>query len=130
MARLDGAAGWGVGDVVGMEQLDASDHEAVFEQNRFDVNEVLTFLRNASMYTLDHGPVIETGHTTDGPGGLWRAAVVEESLMPAPRPIIRWYADTGPQPPSQFLPAKRTGSARTKPAAGGLLNRIKSLFGG
>jgi hypothetical protein len=130
VARLDGAPGWGVGDVVGMEQLDAPDHEAVFETNRFNVNDVLGFLRNASLYTLQQGAVIETGHTTDGPGGMWRAVLADKSLLPALRPIIRWYADTGPQPPSQFLPAKRSDSGKPAPAAGGFVNRIKSLFGG
>jgi hypothetical protein len=135
VARLDTSPGWGVGDVVGMEQLDASDHEAVFQQDRFDVNEVLLFLRNASMYTLDHGPVIETGHTTDGPGGLWRAVLVEESILPAPRPIIRWYADSGPRPPSKYI--ANAGNAPTSagskppqpPVRGGIASRLKRLFG-
>ena len=133
ISRLDEAPGWLAGDVIGMEQLDASDHEAVFQPDRFDVNDVLLFLRNASNYTLEHGAVIDTGHTTDGPGGLWRAVLVEESLMPAPRPVIRWYADSGPRPPGRYIPrsGKTAPSAGTKPppARTGIAGRLKRLFG-
>src|SRR5262245_21327008 len=100
LIRLDEQApGWRLADTVGMEQLMAIDHEAIFQPERFEIDDVMGFLRNLSMYTLDKGPVIETGHTSDGPGGRWRAVVVEEALMPAPRAAIRWYADTGARPP-------------------------------
>jgi hypothetical protein len=71
----------------------------------------MQFLRSIALYTLDTGPVIETGHTTDGPGGIWRALLVDESVMAPPRAAIRWYADFGPKPPSKFCPNHPPASA-------------------
>ncbi len=133
MMRIDDAPPWMLADVVGMQQLDALDHEACFRRGAHDPNEVLGFLRNCAQYTLDAGPIMKTGNTTDGPGGIWRAIELEEPLIPAPRPVIRWYPDAGPRPPKQLLTAPPRQAAEEAPASApsrGLFGRIKSLFGG
>ena len=130
LVRLESVPGdWMLADVLGMEQLMAQDHEAVFQPGRFDPNEVIRFLRNIANYTLDNGPVIKTGETTDGPGGLWRVAEMEESLMPAPRATMRWYADDGPRPPAKLLGGASPASASPTKPRGGIAGRLKSLFG-
>jgi hypothetical protein len=56
--------------------------------------------------------------------------------MEPPRPVLRWYADSGPRPPGKLLPASGKPSRvppaqQTKPPrppARGLASRIKSLF--
>ena len=72
--------------------------------HRFEAGDVVGFLRNASLYTFQQGPVIETGHTIDGPGGHWRALLIDEALMEPPRPTVRWCSDAGPKPPPELLP--------------------------
>lgn len=94
---------WTVMDTVGMEQLDVPDHEAVFDPDRYDPNEVACFLRNISHYVLQHGKIIKDHNTTDGPGALhWFALNREEGLVQPPRRVIRWFPKDGIQIPTQF----------------------------
>ena len=127
MAKLDDAPPWMMADVVGMQQLDATDHEACFARGRHNPGEVMGFLRGLAGYTLDRGNVIQSGHTTDGPGGIWRALEVEEAIIPAPRRVIRWFPEDGSEPPAALRAASRpsteTGAKR------GLFGRLKSVFG-
>lgn len=87
-------------DTIGMEQLDTTDHEAVFRPSEYDPGEVDGFLRSISLYVFQNGPVIETGNTADGPGGVrWEAQLMETSLAPQPRPVLRWVPQDGSRPP-------------------------------
>ena len=42
-------------DTVGMSQLDAPDHEAIFQVSAYDAAKVDSFLRKASSYVLERG---------------------------------------------------------------------------
>ncbi|HJL15130.1 MAG TPA: DUF4261 domain-containing protein [Sandaracinaceae bacterium LLY-WYZ-13_1] len=102
--QLGDAAGWGLMDTVGMEQLEVTDQEACFPIDAVSPDEVAPFLRNVSLYLHDRGPVVEDGHTIEGPGGVWRAHACEESLAPAPRPTLRWVPTFAGEPPEGMLP--------------------------
>ncbi|GED71854.1 hypothetical protein BRE01_55560 [Brevibacillus reuszeri] len=83
---------WLMMDTVGMLQLDAIDHEAIFHGQMYDPNEVASFLRNIANYVYENGPVIKDGDTTDGPGEIyWKGVLLDESLTNPPRQVIRWY---------------------------------------
>ena len=144
LVRLDDQApGWQLADTVGMEQLLGSDHEAVFQPEKFDTGKVMDFVRSISLYTLEKGPVIRTGHTTNGPDGNWRALEIDQTVTSPPRPVIRWYSDAGPPPPAALMPPGQS-PARVPPAmpapsaqppsrkstsSGGIAGRLKSFFG-
>jgi hypothetical protein len=127
VSKLDDAAPWMFADVVGMEQLDAQDHEACFRRDRHDPAEVMSFLRNTTHYVVENGPVIKDGHTTDGPGGVWRAMELEEGLLPAPRPVLRWFPEDGSEPPAAL--SQPTKGRPLHSGAPGLFGRLKTLFG-
>lgn len=99
--NLEGVAdGWYLMDTVGMWQLDITDHEIVLPGKTYDFQEVEGFLRNVSLYLMNHGPVFDDGDTIDGPGGVnWRAMSCEESFTAPPRPTIRWFAVDGTEAP-------------------------------
>ena len=124
--KLDDVAPWMFADVVGMEQLDGQDHEACFDRGRHDGSEVVNFLRNTTNYVLENGPVIKDGHTTDGPGGVWRAMELEEGLLPPPRPVLRWFPEDGSEPPAALR--QPTKGRPLHSGAPGLFGRLKSLF--
>lgn len=112
MWKPEEARGWFLMDTVGMEQLGGSEHEACVPPDGIELGEVAGFLRNAALYTLEKGPVIEEGNTIDGPGGVWKAHLDEESLSPPPRPVLRWRpVDAEPPPPCFRFPVegKRRG---------------------
>lgn len=82
---------WLMMDTIGMDQLDVDDHEACFAKGSYSPQEVDHFLRNATNYVLQNGPLIKDGDTMDGPGGIrWQAMSIEESLAPRPRRVLRW----------------------------------------
>jgi hypothetical protein len=101
---------WMIMDTVGIGQLDAPDHEALFAKD-YDLGEVANFLRNAADYVVTNGPVIEDGDTMDGPGGIrWRGASFHDSLYHPPREVIRWLPVDGSSPPSALVqPHDREG---------------------
>jgi hypothetical protein len=80
-------------DSVGMSQVDVDDHEAIFRPDDVEPGEMAAFLRNLSFYSMTQRPVFETGNTTDGPGGLWRVKLCEESAVSPPRRMLRWARD-------------------------------------
>jgi hypothetical protein len=61
---------WGLIDTVGMSQLDVPDHEAFFQLDAYDKDQIGTFLRSASTYVVERGPIIRNGDTMDGPGNI------------------------------------------------------------
>lgn len=96
---------WMVMDTVGLGQLDRCDIEACFPDARFDCGEVDRFLRNASLYLIHNGEVIQTGETMDGPGGIrWDALVLEEGIMTPPRRVLRFLPQDGSERPPQLFP--------------------------
>lgn len=92
---------WTLMDTVGNGQLDIPDVEACFHSESFDLNEVGNFLRNVSLYVLNHGEVINDGDTMDGPGGIrWRSHQFKYGICDPPRRVLRWLpADDRPVPP-------------------------------
>lgn len=99
--NLEGVAdGFFLMDTVGMWQLDIADHEIVLPGKTYDFQEVEGFLRNVSLYLMNHGPIFDDGDTIDGPGGVnWRARTCEESFTAPPRPTVRWFAVDGTEAP-------------------------------
>jgi hypothetical protein len=94
---------WTMMDTIGMEQLDVNDHEACFETSRYSPEEVDDFLRNATNYVRENGPIIADGNTMDGPGGIrWQAHSIEDSLAPRPRQVLRWLPMDGASVPSML----------------------------
>jgi len=84
--------GWSMMDTVGLEQLFLPDHEAFFESNTLDPNQVGGWLRDVSLYVLEAGQVIESTDTIDGPGGTWRCLATHgEPALAPPRPVLRWF---------------------------------------
>jgi hypothetical protein len=103
---------WALMDTVGMSQLDAPDHEAYFPLDAYDPGEVDSFLRNASAYVVQQGPVIRDGDTIDGPGNAkWQGFNLEEGRIAPPREVIRWFPLDGCKAPPELteqLKARKT----------------------
>jgi len=109
----DRAKGWCLMDTVGMAQLDAADHEAIFPSARYKTGEVAGFLLNIAAYIAQNGPVIANGNTVDGPGDLhWQATHAEQGQVTPPRAVLRWLPMDGrPVPPAVITaPKPRTGA--------------------
>jgi hypothetical protein len=100
---------WSLMDTVGMSQLDAPDHEACFQSEPYEPSEIANFLRNASAYVAEHGPVIRSGDTMHGPGNVkWQGFRMKQGSMMPPREVIRWF----PQD-QRPVPAELTDSIGT-----------------
>jgi hypothetical protein len=96
---------WLMMDTVGMEQLDVDDHEACFRKGVYEPGDADNFLRNATDYVRENGPVIKDGDTMDGPGEIrWQARHLEESLAERPRSVLRWFPMDGSTPPDRLVP--------------------------
>jgi hypothetical protein len=94
---------WTLMDMVGMSQLDAPDHEACYQSNAYEPAEVGNFRCNASSYVVEHGPVIRSGDTMDGPDNVrWQAFMIEKGHMTPPRPVIRWFPQDHRTPPAEL----------------------------
>jgi hypothetical protein len=92
IADLDG---WALVDCIGLPQLDLPDHEVWFRKEVYDPREVAVFLRRMGYAALRTAP-IEDGQEAMGPGNRrWRALADRISVVPAPRPVIRWIALDG-----------------------------------
>ncbi|MFK7987030.1 MAG: DUF4261 domain-containing protein [Sandaracinaceae bacterium] len=100
--RIGDAKGWALMDTVGMEQLGVTDTEAAFPLDTIEPDAVAGFLRDLSLFQLNESPTFESGDTIEGPGGIWRASLHETSLVPAPRPTIRWRPAFGQAPPDDL----------------------------
>lgn len=88
--RLDGLAdGWSMMDTTGLQALDRTDLEVCFDRAT-NPDHIARLLRNVSLYVAEKGDVFQEGHTIDGPGGRWVARHIDESLAPAPRPVVRF----------------------------------------
>jgi len=102
----DRAKGWCLMDTVGMAQLDAADHEAIFPSARYKTGEVAGFLLNIAAYIAQNGPVIADGDTVDGPGDLhWQATHAEEGQVNPPRAVLRWLPKDGRAVPPAVIAA-------------------------
>jgi Domain of unknown function (DUF4261) len=94
---------WTFMDTVGMSQLDTPDHEACYQADAYEPAEIGNFLRNASSYVVEHGPVIRSGDTMDGPGNVrWQGFRIKEGRMTPPRPVIRWFPEDQRAPPAEM----------------------------
>jgi hypothetical protein len=104
MVKIGELDGWMLMDTVGLPQLDADDLEACFRGDGYEPGEVAAFLRNASSYVLERRAEIRNGDTFDGPGGVrWQVWRQSKSLMPMPRPVMRWLPQDGSSPPKELL---------------------------
>ncbi|MEA2164821.1 MAG: hypothetical protein QOK37_2948 [Thermoanaerobaculia bacterium] len=108
---LGGDPNWTLMDTVGMQQLDAPDHEACFRRGAFDPKGVDNFLFNAALYVFENGPVIRDGDTMDGPGGIrWQGASFENGLSDPPREVIRWFPQDGTPRLEHLTTREKSGS--------------------
>ena len=104
MFKVPAAPGWTVMDTVGMRQLGRLDEEACFARDRYEAHEISLLLRQLTAYTTQHGDVIQTGHTIDGPRGIhWRAVRHTHSLVAPSRPTLRFFPVDGTEPPDALL---------------------------
>jgi hypothetical protein len=88
---FDAGGGKSLMDTVGNSQLDVPDCEAIFHTDAYEPAEVDDFFRNATLYLLTNGDVIEDGDTMDGPGEvMWQAHDIEEGVSDPPRRVLRW----------------------------------------
>lgn len=91
---------WTLMDTVGHAQFDLPDLEAVFKQSEKDPNEVAALLRNITSYLLEQGPVIQDGHTVDGPdGAAWGVHAFRDALSSPPRDVLCLVPTEGDEPP-------------------------------
>ncbi len=92
---------WSLMDTVGNGQLDVPDVEACFHSEHYDFQEVDNFLRNVSLYLLNHGEIVNDGDTMDGPGQtVWHAQNCNDGVCDPPRHVLRWLPrDNRPVPP-------------------------------
>jgi hypothetical protein len=94
---------WSMMDTVGNAQLDIADVECCFGGQGYDLQEVGHFLRNASLYLLEEGPIINDGDTMDGPGNLrWQARSFKSGHVPPPRPVLRFLPLDGRKVPREI----------------------------
>ncbi len=93
---------WIVMDTIGMQQLDASDHEAVFRRNTLDPDQVANFLWNAASYAHDQISAITAGNTIDGAGIRWRAMIPTNPASAPLRPVVRWVPMDEKQLPDEM----------------------------
>lgn len=81
-------------DTRGLKELDLPDLQCHFRD--LDPNELSRVLYNTAIYLLEHGPVIESGHTIQGieTGSKWTCQL-EDALIPPARTVL----DVNPGPP-------------------------------
>ncbi|MCB9896190.1 MAG: DUF4261 domain-containing protein [Planctomycetes bacterium] len=92
---------WSLMDTVGNAQFNLPDLEAVFQPADHEPNDVAALLRNITGYLIENGPVIEDGHTVDGPGGdTWGVHAFSDSLSSPPRDVLCFVPAEGNEPPA------------------------------
>ncbi|MEQ8456491.1 MAG: DUF4261 domain-containing protein [Sandaracinaceae bacterium] len=79
---------WALMDTVGLERCFLPDVEVLVPAG-VDPNQVADFLRSITAYLLENGPVIEEGHSTEGPFGVLHVHAREEPLTEPPRQVLR-----------------------------------------
>lgn len=123
---FDTQENWQAMDLVGSGQFDRPDQEIVFPKNRFPLQEIDHFLRNAALYILEKGDVIEEGDTMDGPGEIrWRGHHLDEGLSHPPRQVIRWLPTDVLDIPSALVPP---GMRARQESRRGLRTRLAGWF--
>lgn len=124
----DRAQGWCLIDTVGMAQLDASDHEAIFPSAPYKAGEVASLLVDVALYSVKNGAVIANGDTVDGPGGLhWQATHAEEGQVEPPRAVLRWLPMDGQPVPPAIVVEPKPRPATSMTDAGGT-RRLAEAF--
>lgn len=98
---------WVFMDSVGCWQLDVPDQEVAFPKG-VAPQEIDSFIRNVTLYIIKNGMVIKSGDTMTGPGGNWRATVLEKGLGPPPRRVIRWLQISAQNLPPELLKTQPT----------------------
>lgn len=96
---------WLLMDSVGSLQWDSPDQEVAFPKGQFSPQEVDRFIRNATLYIIRNVKVIKDGDTISGPGGNWRATILEKALCSPPRQIIRWLQTEARNIPTELAQA-------------------------
>lgn len=101
---------WSMMDTVGNAQLDIPDSEACFHTESYDCGEIDNFLRNVSLYQLNHGEVLNDGDTMDGPGDIpWQARHLADSMWSPPRRVLRWFPMDKRKVPREIFNAESAG---------------------
>jgi hypothetical protein len=99
---------WSLMDTVGMGQLDAPDHEAIFQSDAYVPAEIGNFLRNASAHVVEHGPIIRDGDTMNGPANVnWQAFSLKQGRMEPPRRVMRWCPQDQRRAPAELTDFKQ-----------------------
>lgn len=113
---------WLIMDTVGNSQFDLPDLEVAFPKGDFAPPDVDYFLRNATLYLLLNGQVIQSGHTMNGPKNRsLRATRFKNGLSSPPREVLSWLPADAKNVPSQLTErelADATGSAANASASG------------
>jgi len=87
---------WILMDTAGNLQLDIADVEACFHRASYDLGQIDNFLRNASLYLLNNGDIINDRDTMDGPGDIaWQAHHFDNGICDPPRTVLRWLPMDG-----------------------------------
>ena len=94
---------WSLMDTVGNAQLDLPDMEACFHAPSYDLEQIVFFLRNVTLYVANRGEVIKDDDTMDGPGNVrWTARSVAQSICEPPRRVLRWAPVDERELPAEF----------------------------
>lgn len=88
---------WSLMDTLGMDRFMLPDLEILFT-NAVEPSMAARFLRNVQLYVLKNGPVIDDGHSIDGPEGKLRAKKQEHGLVEPPRAVVRFTPENKTPP--------------------------------
>jgi len=105
--QLGDAEGWSLMDTVGNDQLEVRDLEVAFPTGKVDPADMASWLRWVTVYAMNES--IKDGDTIDGPGGGWRAKLMNKSLAPGPRETLRWVPTFVDVLPEGLIPETASG---------------------
>jgi hypothetical protein len=85
-------------DTVGNDQLDVPDLEAFFAKDKYQPDDIDSYLRSVTLYLRGRTEPLGTGEEIDGPSEAdnmtWTIETLQESGMPPPRRVVRLYPKT------------------------------------
>jgi len=97
---LDNCPEWHFVDLIGNEQLDLPDLEALFFGGEYDDQEVAQFLYELTHYLVEEGEIVEEGEAFQGQDDTdWLAQHYAEGGGLPPRRVIRFIPLDGHEPP-------------------------------